>query len=406
MSHSSRTVEPPTVVKADGAAHFLRLVPQIAATECADSLVLVLFSGRRTHGAMRVDLLHTEAPLALKRWAQSVLGRACKVQGVDGVVPVVYTDDAFAPSGRPPAAPVLRELRRQATRMGLDVRDLLVVAADGWGSLLDPELPRGGRPLDEVAPQDGDPAFDLRPRSAPEYGPAQPGRVLEFADHLECWWAEVDGPGGVLHGVDLAESLSAFGPAADPEPEPAMQRYRFGKGDEEVIALVEGMLEVHDPDEPVCPCRALLYSLATRQGLENLVLLQIGWGRAFGSELWAAAQAGDRTDPVLEKLAAAISGGAFPRPDVERIERAMEALLEVGALVPPESRAPVDSMLCWLYWARGGSSAAAELALRALQEEPGRDVPSLVLAQVQRGVLPEWAFRADPTAPDEFALPA
>ncbi len=392
------------VVKATGTDHFLRLVPQIAGSEPRDSLVLVLFAGRRTHGAMRIDLLHHDSPTAIRRWSQSVLGRACKVEGVDGVVPVVYTDDSFAPGGRPPAAPLLRELRRQAERMGLEVRDVIVVAADGWGSLLDPRLPRGGRPLEEIAAQEGDPAGDLRPRTAPAYEPAGGRRTAAFANHLERWWSSPDGPGGVLHGVDLTEPLSAFGPAADPAP--AMQRYRFGEDDDEVVELIERMLDPHDAADALCPCRALLYSLATRQGLENLVLVQFGWGREFGRRLWAAAHHGDPHDPVLAELMTAISGGAFRRPDVERVERAMEVLLEVGALVPESLRAPVDSMLCWLHWARGGSSVAAELAHRALTAEPGRDVPSLVLAQVQHGVLPEWAFRADPTAPDEFALPA
>ncbi|MFD1722625.1 DUF4192 family protein [Amnibacterium endophyticum] len=392
---------PANVVKCSTPADLLRLVPSLAGVPIEDSVVLVLWSGRRTHGAMRLDLPTTRVPDDQRAWARHVLGTVCRVEGADGVTPVVRTDASFAPSGRPPHADLLRALNREAQRMGLDVRDLLCVAADGWGSLLDPALPRGGRPLDEIAPREGDPA-PPSPRRAPEYPETDEAAQDAFLDALERWWLHPEGPGGVLHGVDLRRPGSAFGRAAAPEP--AMQRYRHGGDQADVVELVERMLDPHDGDGP-CPCRALLFALATRQGLENLVLVQFGWGRALGAELWRDAHDGDPAAPSLASLGAAIGGGAFPRPDVARIARAIAALTEVGGLLDPEERAPVEGMLAWLHWAVGGGSIAGVLAERALALDPGRDVPSLVLARVQRGELPEWAFREDPTAPDPFAPP-
>jgi hypothetical protein len=181
-----------------------------------------------------------------------------------------------------------------------------------------------------------------------------------------------------------------------PEGEPAMERYRWGRDVGEVVDLVEGMLEPHDEggDEP-CPCRALLLALAERQGIENLVLLQLAWGRALGQEMWTAVNAPGGRRRSLDRLVAALAGGRFRRPDPDRVEAAVAALLETSAYVPVEHRAPLDGMLAWLHWAVGGSSAAASYATRALQRHPGRDVPSLVLAKVQRNELPEWAFRRD-----------
>ena len=404
MTANRTASAPPTVVRCATAADLLRLVPQLVAVDTRDSVVLVLFRGRRTHGALRVDAPRGVTGERLGAWAARMLGTVCKVEGADGVVPIAFTDDAFAPSGRPPQAEVLRALNRAAERMGLEVRDLLCVAADGWGSLLDPDLPRGGRPLDELAPREGDPE---RPRRAvPVPLPASEAARDAFVDALARWWTHPEGPGGVLHGVDLRRPGSAFGPAAGQRP--AMQRYRWGEDQADVVALIERMLDPHeeeDPDRP-CPCRALLYAIGSRQGLENLMLVQFGWGAGLAQRLWRVAHAGDRDSPVLDRLAAAIGGGMIRRPDVDRLERAVAVVTAVSALVEEPVRAPLDGMLSWLHWALGASSVAAALASRALALEPDRDLPLLVAARTRAGELPEWAFREDPTAPDPMAPPA
>lgn len=397
------TPAPPAVVKCGTPADLLRLVPVLVGVPIDDSVVLVLWSGTRTHGAMRVDLPPVRPPHEHRAWARHVLGTVCRVEGVEGVTAVVRTDDAFGPAGRPPRADLLRALKQEAHRMGLDVRDLLCVAADGWGSLLDPALPRGGRPLAEIAPREDDPVGPTA-RRAEEPPPASGAAQEAFDRALARWWLHPEGPGGVLHGVDLRRPGTAFGRGAALEP--AMQRYRFGEDLPDVLGLVEGMLEPHDddPDAP-CPCRALLFALATRQGLENLVLLQFGWGRERAAEVWRAVDAADHEDPALAVLQATMGGGAVPRPDVRRVERALAVLAEVGALLDPEDRAPVDGMRAWLHWALGGGSVAARLAERSLAAEPGRDVPTLVAALTAQGRLPDWAFREDPTAEDPFAPP-
>ncbi len=389
---------PPSVVRCATADDLLRLVPQLVVGGLRDSVVLVLFRGRRTHGALRVDAPRGVRGRRLEAWSDHLLGIACRVDGVDGVVAVAYTDDPFAPSGRPPQTGPLRALARAAHRMGLEVRDLLCVAPDGWGSLLDAELPRGGRPLGLLDPRPGDP---VRPAMrVPVPVPASEAARAAFAAALRRWWTHPEGPGGVLHGVDLRRAGAASGPAVASAP--AMERYRWGRDQQDVVALVEGMLDPHDDEDPdaPCPCRALLHAIGDRQGLENLMLVQFGWGADLGADLWRAADAGDVTAPALDDLAAAVGGGAFRRPDVQRLERAIAVLTRVAGLVDDADRASVDGMLAWLHWALGAGSIAAELARRALEREPDRDLALLVAARTTAGDLPEWAFREDPTAPD------
>ena len=396
-----------------GPADLLRHVPDLLPVDPEDSVVLILFkrshgTRSRTTGAMRVDLLHAEDPEELDTWAAAVLGRVLHVDGVTGVAIAAYTPETFAPSGRPPAATQVRAVARQAERMGLEVLDRFCVGADAWGSLGDPELPRGGRALSLLEPEE--PRAPRRsPLARPE--PAPEDRCDRFADHYEQWWIRPEGPGGVLHGVDLGQpaQIGAFGPASVlsllelPEEESAMDRYRWGRDIDAVVDLVEGILAPHEVEDGPCACRALLMSLAVRQGLIGLLLAQIAWGPAFGKEVWTAVSAPAGRQRSIDRMMDAIGGGRFRRPDTDRIDAGIAALQEVATYVDlPRTGAAVDEALSWLHWACGASSTAGRLAERALQQDDDRDIAPTVLAKAQRGILPQWAFRKDAGRPDRF----
>lgn len=398
-----------------GPEDLLRAVPDLLPVDPEDSLVLLLFrrsagTRSRTHGGMRVDLQHADDPTVLQAWAEAVLGRVLQVEGVTGVAIAVYTPETFAPTGRPPAVAQVRAVAKQAEVMGLEVLDRFVVAADGWGSLGDPELPRGGRPLALLEPDE--PRERRRaPLAAPE--PASEERCERFADHYVDWWSRPEGPGGVLHGVPLGDRgpvhASSFGPAAMtsslqlPPEESAMDRYRWGRDIDAVVDLVEGILAPHDEQDPPCPCRALLLSLVVRQGLIGLLLAQIAWGPAFGTEVWTAVSAPSARRRSLDRMLDAIGGRAFRRPDPDRIDAAIVALHEVAGYVATDrTGAAIDEALSWLHWACGASSAAGALAARALDRHSDRDIAPIVLGKVQRGELPQWAYRKDPSKPDRF----
>jgi hypothetical protein len=342
---------------------------------------------------MRVDLRHTEDAAELQAWAQAVLGRILHVEGVTGVGIAAYTPETFEPSGRPPAAAQVRAVARQAERMGLEVLDRFCVGADGWGSLGDPELPRGGRPLSLLEPEE-----PRAPRRSPlaRAEPAPEALCDRFTDHYEQWWGRPEGPGGVLHGVDLGQTASTG--------ESAMDRYRWGRDIDAVVDLVEGILAPHDDAERPCPCRALLLSLVVRQGLIGLLLAQVAWGPAFGREVWTAVSAPAGRLRSIDRMMDAIGGGRFRRPDTDRIDAGIAALEEVASYVDlPSTGAGIDEALSWLHWACGASSTAGRLAQRALEQDDDRDLAPTLLAKADRGVLPQWAFRKDPRKPDRFA---
>ena len=407
----------PRIVRAMGPADLLRFVPDLLPVDPEDSLVIVLFrrsrgTKSRTHGAMRVDLRHTEVQAELDEWAAAVLGQVLRVDGVTGVAVGAYTPETFAPTGRAPAPAQVRAVARQASAMGLEILDRFVVAADGWGSLDDPRLPRGGQPLALLDPDE--PRAPRRaPLAAPE--PAPDEQADRFADHYEAWWSRPEGPGGVLHGVALGKVApvpsGAFGPASMtsllqlPPEESAMDRYRWGRDIDAVVDLVEGILLPHDEHDRPCACRALLLALVVRQGLIGLLLSQVAWGPAFGREVWTAVSAPGGRERSMERMLDAIGGGPFRRPDTDRIDAAIAALHEVETYADtPRTGAAIDEALAWLHWACGASSAAGALAARALQRHDDRDIAPIVLAKAERGVLPQWAFRKDPTKPDRYEV--
>ena len=116
------------IVKASRPVDFLQLVPRLVGFRPAESLVLVAFTGTRTSAAMRFDLPGTEDPAELDAAARHLVGLLCRVERVDGLVPVIYTAAPLA------AAPVLLAelVARHAHRAGLLLKDACGVAGDGW----------------------------------------------------------------------------------------------------------------------------------------------------------------------------------------------------------------------------------------------------------------------------------
>ncbi|MGN6741922.1 MAG: DUF4192 family protein [Amnibacterium sp.] len=364
------------IVKAAGPADLLRLVPRLVGFKPVESLVLVAFEGRRTGAAMRFDLPGTDDPLVLEGIARHLMGLLCRVEGVDGLVPVVYTAAPLA------AAPVtlLDLLAAAADDAGLVVKDALCVAGDGWARM--PDGPR--HPLAELGPDSPhllDPAAELR---LPEVSDAARAR---FAEQLAAWRTRPAGPGGAVNtfrpGADLGGRSCSRG-------EPFLQRAALGL---RTGPLLEGMLAAHATADDPCPCLAALAAFAEVPDLAAHLLLHIAWGPRFGERVRRSWLERDEDDAEAE---AALNGGEVRRPSVPRIEAGIRAVKAAMAHLEPDSRGPLAACAAWLEWALGrGSLAGAFLDTALAVREPSAFAVVLGL-RLQRGVLPEWAFREQP----------
>jgi hypothetical protein len=378
-----------TIVKAHNAADFLALVPYLLGFHPHDSIVLVAFSGNRTRGALRFDLPKTDAALACKRIATTMIGMLCKLPEVDALVPVVFTDDRFADPV--PYRPFIEVLLRRAKLAGFLVRDALCVASDGWGDYLDDDTPPTGHPLDEISASDIGERIPSDAREAlgalgslgdvtdgaviPEADPGAQDRVarlLERFDELAQAWAD----GGMRLNESDVMPDSSYAPSVT------------------VPALIESALALepsHLGDRDV----AVFLWLLQLPIIRDAVVLQFAFGEAMGANALRGNEDFVRGDDRGARESAALLLGEGPRPDLDRIARGIQFLNTTTARAPKSARPAPLSVLAWLHWALGRGSVAGILAEQALTIDPGYGFAGLLLGMLDAGRLPEWAFEAD-----------
>jgi hypothetical protein len=347
-----------TILKAHRASDFLALVPFLVGFRPRNSVVLVAFRGNRTRAALRFDLPGTSSSAECRRIAATMIGMLCKLPGADAVVPVAYTDDAVSTGPDLPHAPIMTALMRAAERAGFRVRDALCVAADAWGSYLDADHPPLARSLDEI-------------------GASTIGEGIPAADRV------------ALGAVDDGASLPAVDLATAERVARLLRRYRTGHrlSDFDAVRRVELSLgltaeTIEDRDA------ALLLLVLQAPAMRDAAMLQF----AFGTRAGLAAVIGDR------RRSAALLCGDGPRPDPDRIRRAIAVLKAVAARAPRSARPAPLCVLAWLHWALGRGSVAGLFVDRALAIDPTHSMAGLLRAMFDSGALPQWAFE-DPSGP-------
>jgi hypothetical protein len=372
-----------SIYRAAGAADFLALVPRLMGYRPTRSLVLLPFAGNRTLGAIRFDLPESLEPASLDAVSSTAIGMVCKVARADAVAAVVFADDTAVSDGGLPHAPLVEALRTRADICGLRIVDTLCLAQDGWGSYLDPDLPPGARPLDEIPFEHA--AFDALPLT--------PGD---------------QGAGAALPPVDLAEKERVARALSDLD---AATRRLFGSagggggGDAERIApaalatacvlddvplLFESALESDPATLDPYEAAALVWCL-DRPLLRDVALVQ--WARDLhaGDEAFDAQLAWHDGAELPAHLGEAMLGMG-PAPDPDRLESGLALARRLAAAAPRSHRAGLLATCGWLAWALGRSTEAGRHAQAALEVDPAHGLAGIVRTVVTNAHLPEWAF--------------
>jgi hypothetical protein len=375
-----------TIVKTTKPQDLLALVPHLVGFHPSNSLVLVAFRGKRTGGAYRVDLPAPASDLVYKRIATTLIGMLCRVQGADGVVPVIYTDDRFDECGGIPRETLARRLISRARSAGFDVKEALCVAQDGWGSYFDDEAV-GPQPLamiDESGAHDVFVGVDERPLKTPRERATLPSSTLLRqeavarqierlrAEFARCFATGPDPVGQIAIGRDPAMVLDGW---TNP------------------VGVAEMAISWR-PDDIDPAGVALIVLAAQLPRIRDVLLYDWAWGAEAGRTAHAAnlryARGGlldEDEDGML-----ALAGMGMPRPDPKRIKLAIELLDRVAADAPRSTRPPLLTMLGWLHWALGSGSTAGLHIDAALAIDPDYGLADLVDTMLSQGLLPEWAF--------------
>lgn len=373
-----------TTVHAADAAQFLSVLPHLLGCTPRRSVVIVPLSQGRTLGAMRVDLPDDDDASTA---AASIIGMACRIDEVESVLVVIYTD-AEMPRRRASDLPhraVMEALLTRARECGVPVGDALVVAADGWSSFFDDARPAGKHPLERIAPRD-----DLPPE-------ATSGMLA--SDH--AIGARLPLPGSprrravaqALRSLDAALETICGIPRTSTSPQPRIDPAALEAACalDDLPDLYERALSWAPEDLPAMDAAMIGWCLA-RPALRDVALVQ--WASDVGGGD-AAMDAQRRWEGGAEYPSdlACVMWGDGPRPDAARIASALGLARAVAAVMPKKRRAGALAVCAWLAWAQGRSTHADEYARQALHAEPRHGLAEIVRSFVAVGHLPDWAFR-------------
>ena len=378
-----------TIIRTHDAQDFLALVPHLTGFRPRESIVLVAFRGNRTCGALRCDLpSEASSPAVRRRAANTMLGMICRIPDVDALVPVVYTDDSFATGEGMPRGAVVRSVLDRARDCGFLVRDALCVAADGWGSYLDDECPRAGRPLALIT-------------TSPAH------RTL--ADNVErTELVDVDAESTLPTADFESREMTAkrytelHALRGSPELAPALLFDENFSGD--VVDLADRLVGVGDP---TARDAALLAFVVQAPAVRDEVLLTWAWGVGFGVRVMEMNDRHDRGEDISDLPGAmALGGFGMPRPDPGRLRSAIRLLRHTAARVPRRATPPLLTMIAWCHWALGAGTIAGRWVDQARAVDSAYGLAELLDLMLQSGRLPDWAWEVPPDATNGVAITA
>jgi hypothetical protein len=367
-----------TIVKANGPADILAMIPSMVGFIPRNSVVLLAFRGKRTCGAMRFDLpgaggIKVDAKIH-KRFATTIVGTLCKLPTVDAVITVIYTDEEFAGGTAIPRAEFATVLGRRIELSGFEHRGSITHASDGWASHFEPRVPPGGHPLSDIAESSAsaqipeDERESPNPLDLPKRVPnAEPSAMARTKKRLAMYRRLADSVGD-----DDSEAPAALAPI-----------YDIPLFAEDALTWDAAATESFG---------ALLAFMVQGPPVRDLVMLQWASDLAVGDQLW---EEGSHSDQVQRTAGVDIGGlmvGQYARPDPDRIERGIALLLHLVAQLADAKRPPLLCMLAWLNWALGRSSRAAVYLDEALAIDPQYSMAQLLNTMLRNGMLPEWAF--------------
>ena len=390
-----------TIVKAANAAQFLSLVPKMLGYRPTRSVVLIPFAGARSIGAMRFDLPGEAESEEIDRIAATLIGMVCRLPEADAVAAVAYTDERFDGDGMP-HRDLIEALEKRADACGVRVTDALCVAADAWGSRLDPDCPTSGRPLDELCKEprgaehlpvaEGDqaagselPGVDL----AEKERTARALLALEDAVQLLCGSESARSPHSAARSRPREAAASGQDSSDRHRVDPQALAAVCTLDDlptlfEEALGWDAGSLAPFD-------AAAMVWCLA-RPALRDIALVQWCGGMSAGDEALDAQLRWESGEEYPAHLAMQMWGEG-ERPDPERLEAALALSRRIAATAPRDVRPGALATCGWLAWALGRSTHAERYALLACEIEPEHGLAEIVRSFVLAGHLPDWAFR-------------
>ncbi len=339
-----------TVVKAASPADLLALLPHLVGFEPRESVVFVPFRGKRSHGALRLDLPVT--PKGYKGFVTFAIGTLCKMSDIEGMAVVIVTDAESSDSV--PLRDLAEVAMRRIRHAGFALKEALWQTQWGWGSYLD-ESARGS--LSEIRES------EVNRHVPPLESEAHPIGTAS-AELIEMVESQIDrvrdeGPAAEMDLVDLFENALELAPAE---------------------------LGQHTP---------LFLSLLQSPPIRDAVMLQWASEAKFHDVIWDTSDTTYESTEEERKFIGDRMLGVGSRPDPARIEAGISLLHRLLYFAAPQRRPPLLCMLGWLNWALGRGSIAGKHVDEALALRPDYGMAEVLATILHNGMLPEWAFASE-----------
>jgi len=362
-------------MKASGSAEFLGLVPALAGFTPMQSIVLTPFEGKRTYGALRIDLPEDD-PAA---FAAGAVALASRVERTDAVAIVVYCEETVQVTRDGlvlPHAIVVDEVLAAAEEQRLGIVDALCVTPDGWASYLDddPQL----HPLHTIRAAERPP--EAKDVDGDQYaGTELPAYGLLLTEHV----------GRMLLALDDVICRLRMGREDEAEREHP-EAFAAAMLLDDVPQLFEAAVSLPD-DPPPLVCAALIW-LLDQPLYRDVALVQWAGDLRRGQEALAVQQEYRLVGALPSAENGQVIVGEGPRPDIPRLHAALRTARSLAGLAPRARRSGPLALAAWLSWAIGRPSHSEKYLAEVRRVAPDYSFGRLLSELFRTRPLPGWAF--------------
>jgi hypothetical protein len=362
------------VLRCAGTADFLAVLPFLTGFTDENSLFVVLFRGVRGEDVIRIDLPAPDDRVA-ERALLTTLIEVLRVTGSGAESPAVVcaTARSFEQCGGVPFLRLLRKIERRCVTEGWRLRELAVVASDGWAALLSAD-PLAQRNLDEIA------ASPLAVEAS-EHSHVQPltnvgdlpetdaKRQAAVAQHLIELHDldEVRGRSGLreIHGTPVGDTSDSQVPT-----------WVLA-----TIRVAQSCLSVDPEAEPQDPrILARLIEACQHPASWFVVALTLLTEHETAVNGQAAQLVDDVATPVTDigEIEAALVALSREAIDPAQLRRAATTLSDAAAHAPESAQPAVCALIAWVWWMLGMQSVALRFVQQALQLPGAHDLTHMV----------------------------
>lgn len=287
------------------------------------------------------------------------------------------------------------------------MRELAVVAADGWAAMLGPD--RGPRPLDEISasaigseaaeaatvaglePPESLDAYGALPEPAPELAASIVSRLAEIDGRAEADRREPADPSVRLHGIARVAGAcfdppDAKHPSGSPGsagalPAPQLCARFIRAAEQPQHWMIAALTAITRPDFVIG-----LIEEAPPRRFATMSLDRSARGEVEHTGHAENAENADRQDQW--SIRTLLEGLSAETPDRTKLVRAIEAVAAITAHAPLARRPGLLAFLAWAWWMRGLQSVAFRLVGEALDLDPEHETSRMVERLIE--TPPAW----------------